>query len=516
MEYKYYLAQLNKEETVLYSFIYTKIKELADSFKVNASSEVVQRIIKAIMMDNPELFWFEGKWKAVYGVDGILIFPKYKKMSNINEISNEINNSVENTLECCQGSDIMRIMKVYDWLLENVQYCHTDNDQTIEGVFGDKKAVCKGIAKAFQICMNKLNIPSFLIEGTLDGKVSHAWNVVFINEKFYHVDVTTGYQLFSNMFKNEGRNKHYPCFMISDRTISKTHRMYLENYPCCLDDFDLNGFLVKQFNIPDKFLQYGKVEYLDKGSTCTVFKISGRDSNYALKIIDSINDNSKYTKACMELEKLQILSENKCVMKLKDSVVEQQKGRVYMLFKFYKTLSERRKESDFDKEKDVLMLGVDLLNAMIECREKGIYHLDIQPKNIYFDCNNRAILGDFGNSMYDYELEDLRGGIGTIAFMAPEVYIEGKYGQASEIYSLGIVLYSFMNNAKLPFAETNDSHTGIVRRLNGENLPIPIGCKETIWQCFSKMCAFDITKRYSTYEDARDALLTTLNVINEA
>jgi len=501
MEYKYYLAQLNDIEAALYSFIFNELLNHANSFDINAPTDIIDRIMKYIMLDNPELFWFEGKWKAAYKRNAVCVIPQYKMRLNYNKLSDSIERTISTVLKNCNGSDIDNIKAVYDWLQSNVQYCYTDNDQTIEGVFIEHRAVCKGISKAFQLLMNKLNIPSFLIEGTLDGKSSHVWNVVFVNDNFYHVDVAIGYQQFSSLFSGLNRNRHYPCFMVSDKTINATHMIYRNYFPTCSEDFDLNQYFVESLRIPENFKKYGMLEYLDKGSTCTVLKVTNNKSEYALKVIEASEDESKYQHACAELEKMKLLANNN-IVSLVDSFVAKQNKTVYILTDYCKPLTIRRKEENYETIKGTLNLGLDILNSLINCRDKGIYHLDIQPKNIYFDKFGRAVLGDFGNAVFESELENLKPKRGTVAFMAPEVYHKGIYGQVSEIYSLGIVLYSLLNEALLPFTRENAPEVSIKMRLNGETLPQPYNCDDKLWNCINRMCAYNVDERYATYEDA--------------
>ena len=471
-----------------------------------ASTETIQRVLKSIMLDNPDLFWFEGKWRAVYEEEKLYMVPKYKGREDYLIRNACIEQETEIIMKSCNGSVVDNIMVVYHWILDNVQYSYSANDQTIEGVFIDKRAVCKGIAKAFQMLMNKLNIPSFLIEGTIDGKMSHVWNIVFVNEQFYHVDVTMGYQKFSGLFREIHRNKHYPCFMISDESIIVTHKIYSGRFPSCVDDFDLNQFWVDKLKISGKLQRYGSFKYLDKGSTCIVMKTSQNDLQYVLKIVEVNGNRSKYENACAELEKLKILSTCKGVVPLEDSEISKENGNVFLLQRYCKPLAIRRKEKNFNTIKNTWKLGIDILNAMLECRNKGIYHLDIQPKNIYFDENDIAILGDFGGAKFEEELYELTAGRGTRAFMAPEVYYSGVYSQASEIYSLGIVMYSLLNNAKLPFMEENDYENAIMLRLKGEKLRFPYIDNKELWNCVEKMCEFDVSKRFLTYEEAVNAL----------
>ena len=66
--------------------------------------------------------------------------------------------------------------------------------------------------------------------------------------------------------------------------------------------------------------------------------------------------------------------------------------------------------------------------------------------------------------------------------MAPELYLKRGYGQQVDVYSLGIVLYRFMNGGKLPFISPGSGSQGnsyaqheeaIMKRLRGEKPPRP-------------------------------------------
>ena len=246
--------------------------------------------------------------------------------------------------------------------------------------------------------------------------------------------------------------------------------------------------------------------YLDKGSTCTVLKATNNKSEYALKVIEASEDESKYQHACAELEKMKLLANYSNFVSLVDNFVSVENKTVYILTDYYKPLTIRRKEKDFETINGTLNLGIDILTSLINCRNKGIYHLDIQPKNIYFDRFGKAVLGDFGNAVFESELSALKPKRGTIAFMAPEVYHRGIYGQASEIYSLGIVMYSLLDEALLPFTIENTPEVAIKMRLNGKKLPPPHNCNDDLWKCINKMCAYNVDERYATYEDALSVL----------
>lgn len=56
-----------------------------------------------------------------------------------------------------------------------------------------RKVVCEGFAFAFAYIMNRMDIPCGIITGASTLNASnglHAWNIIFLENRFYHVDVT--------------------------------------------------------------------------------------------------------------------------------------------------------------------------------------------------------------------------------------------------------------------------------------------------------------------------------------
>ena len=91
-----------------------------------------------------------------------------------------------------------------------------------------------------------------------------------------------------------------------------------------------------------------------------------------------------------------------------------------------------------------ILTGLQALHAV------NIAHNDIKPQNVLVDAGGNAKLVDFGVSR---RLEDIivwTRGHGTEAYMAPEVAFEETRLLASDIYSLGVMLYE-MVTGDLPY-----------------------------------------------------------------
>ena len=165
------------------------------------------------------------------------------------------------------------------------------------------------------------------------------------------------------------------------------------------------------------------------------------------------------------------------------------------------------------KEKDVLRMGVELTDALSFCQKKGLMHRDIKPENIFVSETGQFKLGDFGVAR---TVEKTTGGLsrkGTEKYMAPEVYLGRPYGSSVDIYSLGLVLYSFLNHGRLPFYPLDkkqitfaDRENALGRRMKGDILPPPASASESAAEVILKACAYRSEDRYHSAAEMHEAL----------
>jgi len=81
----------------------------------------------------------------------------------------------------------------------------------------------------------------------------------------------------------------------------------------------------------------------------------------------------------------------------------------------------------------------------------SVLHRDLKSANVLLDTEGVCRLVDFGSAA---TLRDatLTGAVGTPAWISPECLQNQRYGAASDVYSLGVVLWELFSG-KLPFAE---------------------------------------------------------------
>ena len=160
---------------------------------------------------------------------------------------------------------------------------------------------------------------------------------------------------------------------------------------------------------------------------------------------------------------------------------------------------------------EIIKLGKDISNALILCERKNIIHRDIKPANIMVSEFGDYKLGDFGVSKI-MDHATYATSMGTPEYEAPEIKHMEKYGQAADIYSLGIMLYWLLNDRKMPFVDAEKKLTpglksdAMERRYRGEKLPAPMNGSDELKKIVLKACEYRPEDRYASAKEMYDAL----------
>lgn len=286
------------------------------------------------------------------------------------------------------------------------------------------------------------------------------------------------------------------------------------------------------------FGEWSIVRELGEGSFGKVFEIERRDFGYtykaALKAITIPQSRSEIERIAddgMDPESVtayfrgfvqELVEEFRIMSKLKgeSNIVSYEDHRViehtdeigwdvFIRMELLTPLTKYAKEHGMSRS-DVIRLGIDICSALELCRKNNIIHRDIKPENIFVSESGKFKLGDFGIAK---TVEKTTGGLskkGTYTYMAPEVYTGKAYGPGVDIYSLGIVLYRFMNNNRTPFLppyptpiKYTDRESAMNRRMDGETIPAPANADEALSRVILKACAYKPEERYRSAADMR-------------
>ena len=132
-------------------------------------------------------------------------------------------------------TDYQKELALHDYLVGNSDAPDDDNDyepryHTAYGALVEKEAVCQGYAYAFELLLVCAGIDCRYITGTASR--DHAWNMVKVDNIWYHADAMWDDPLILGQEEKDGWIKH--AYMnLSDDIISSDHNWKRSDYRSC-------------------------------------------------------------------------------------------------------------------------------------------------------------------------------------------------------------------------------------------------------------------------------------------
>lgn len=237
------------------------------AFDLPANMDALNQIYEMIYYEIPEAyhlstFQFNSEWGKLNTIFPIYAIEKEQydvRMAEIDAVADEMTADLNGLGEVEKALLLHDRLAIhceyaYEELLNGTVYDHTDFF-TFYGPLVEKRGVCHGYTLAYMYLLRKVGIESRMV---ISEALNHSWNIVTVNGKEYHVDVTHD----DPVWDVTGYVRHINFLRSSDGIYSTSHKA--TDYDTSPSDTTYDNAFWQKY---DTAFQYvgGRIYYLEDG-----------------------------------------------------------------------------------------------------------------------------------------------------------------------------------------------------------------------------------------------------------
>ncbi|MGI6172943.1 MAG: transglutaminase domain-containing protein [Christensenellales bacterium] len=271
----------------VYSFTYTLMRETETPTYYSSVSSIYDTYEKrcAFYIETPGRYLIKIN---LYDETGALISylspPVETASASDYENENTLAGKVKSLAAQCEAeceTDYQKVLWVHDYLTHNAQYDLTKTYYMADGVLLHGTGVCQSYATAFDLLMKELGIASRFIGGE-----NHAWNMVQLSGKWYHIDCTWDDPI--------GGSENHAYFLMPDSVMALDHEWltHWQYVPKCTDSFGIEES------------RYGATVVYTEEELTSAIDGAIRDRAHYLGLVDVTNGTDLYNAAAAYLGQL--------------------------------------------------------------------------------------------------------------------------------------------------------------------------------------------------------------------
>ena len=235
---KYCLKNLTEDERRVYNQIYDGITSYEPEITITGgvlTKDSINDFVTYLTCTEPQInnlaenYGIYTDYKGfVNGLKMTYSRTRQQGTQELKELNNALNELIKNTIGM---SDSEKVKYFHDSIVQRCDYDKNSSSRySAYGCLVEGKAVCEGYSKAMSMLCSKAGIPCINVIGTAtddyDETQSHMWNMVEIDNKWYHIDVTWDDP--RNGFGSD--YVRYDYFNVDDKSISIDHEMRMTRY----------------------------------------------------------------------------------------------------------------------------------------------------------------------------------------------------------------------------------------------------------------------------------------------
>ncbi|MDM5188243.1 transglutaminase domain-containing protein [Bacillus sp. DX4.1] len=218
----------NREEkiTITYKTKHNNIKEVMDT--------LVKEYNKTVDSDEYVKYNVASTKYSIRGIPGNYAFTlniAYRESKEQTQYVKTQAKSIVNSILKPGMDEHERVKAVHDYVVKHVSYDTSYKAYTAYEALANRSAVCQGYTLLTYQLLKEAGIQSHIVTGTGNGQ-AHAWNLVKIEGKWYHLDTT-----FDDPVPDKQGRVTYSYFNMSDEQLSKDHQWDRSKYQAATTNY---------------------------------------------------------------------------------------------------------------------------------------------------------------------------------------------------------------------------------------------------------------------------------------
>lgn len=224
-EFKQVFIEKTKKFEEMYQIIYVGDDEKVFSKRVN---EEAKKAVRSNPDTNGRMIYRTMRIETAKGISKMSIHMSYSSTKEQQEEAEKRAKKVAEKIEETFSKDYYKVKMVNYYIAKETVYdLKAKHAYSAYGTLIEKRAVCQGYAYAAYLILKNMGIETLYVNGYAgEEKTPHAWNMVKIDNEWYHMDIT-----FNDPLPDRGNHASSQYLLISDKEIAKDHEWERERYP---------------------------------------------------------------------------------------------------------------------------------------------------------------------------------------------------------------------------------------------------------------------------------------------
>ncbi|RUT28956.1 transglutaminase [Paenibacillus zeisoli] len=167
---------------------------------------------------------YSFSWRGTATSASVTVRFVYRESAaQTNYVNSRVKQIVQNVVKP-EMNDHQKVKALHDWIVLHLKYDKTLRKYTAYEGLKTGEAVCQGYSLLAYKLLLEAGIPNLIVEGTAGGQL-HAWNLLKLQGKWYHMDTT-----WDDPTPDLAGQVHYNYYLRTDKQMKQDHS-WTRSYP---------------------------------------------------------------------------------------------------------------------------------------------------------------------------------------------------------------------------------------------------------------------------------------------